>query len=60
MTDIPKRPERRETPTFLVAKRKAPEVMRRLGTTHLLVWVMYADDKIGLHRFNRNGSHRAI
>lgn len=58
--DIPPRPPREQTPLFLRAKYVAPEVMRHLGTTSILVWVMYADDSIGLHKFNRNGSHKRI
>lgn len=55
---IPFRPAHSEIPLFLHAKHKARRVMRHLGQPSLLVWVMYAGDSIGLHKFNANGSHR--
>ena len=55
---IPRRPELDQTPTFKTAKHKSLQVMRRLQQSSLLVWVLYADDKVGLHKFNANGSHR--
>ena len=55
---IPFRPTVDEIPLFPHARNKARRVMRHLGKSSLLVWVMYADDSIGLHKFNANGSHR--
>ena len=54
----PTKPTIAETPTFATAKRKSREVMKRCDLPYLEVWVLYADDTVGLHRFNRNGSHR--
>lgn len=56
----PHRPILEETPTFATARRISRQVMRRLNQSSLLVWVLYADDSVGLHKFNANGSHRRI
>lgn len=61
MTTIPPRPATDdEIPSFTSAKRIAPRVMKHYGWTSLKTWVMYANDEIGVHVFNRNGSHRAL
>jgi hypothetical protein len=56
----PIRPADDQIPAFGKALRTAPKVMKHYGAAHLLCWVMYADDSIGLHKFNRNGSHKRI
>lgn len=56
----PFRPTPEQTPTFKDARRLALVVMKRLGKTSLLVWTVYADDRIGLHKFNANGSHKEV
>ena len=56
----PFKPAEDQTPTFRDAMRLSRHVMRRLGTSSLLVWVLYADDSVGLHKFNWNGSHKRV
>ena len=58
--NTPLKPALSQTPTFKTARRVSREVMKRLGETSLLVWVLYADDSVGLHKFNANGSHKRM
>ena len=58
--EIPFKPTPAQTPVFATARRVTKKVMAHHGWAYMLCWVMYADDSIGLHKFNRNGSHRRI